>query len=172
MKIITRIISDIEKQINKTATLIEVRASSGRPTSPSGMLPHGSGQRGATFINETVIDEIHSINGVKDVVPFIEVPSEDTTNETISTPRGSFTVSRPLYTIIGVPLNASLIDSYSILPTNIIAGRNLYAGDSGVLIISTNLSDYLGVAVGDRIEIYGEYFSVVGIYKPTGPTNG
>jgi len=59
-------------------------------------------------------------------VPFLEVSSEETTNETMNTPRGSFTISRPLYTIIGVPLNSSLIDSYTILPTNITAGRNLY----------------------------------------------
>ncbi|MGB9854622.1 MAG: ABC transporter permease [Candidatus Bathyarchaeales archaeon] len=162
------LISDIQKEINKTSTLIEVRASSGRPTSmPSGAPPSGFGQQGTTFINETVVDEIRSIEGVKGIVPFIEVSSEETTNETMNTPRGSFTISRPLYTIIGVPLNASLIESYTILPTNITAGRNLYEGDSGVLIISSNLSDYLRVSVGDKVEVYGEYFSVVGIYEPT-----
>ena len=166
-----KIISDIQKEINKTSTLIEIRASSGRPSSmPSGVPPSGFGQRRETFINETVIDEIRSIEGVKDIVPFLEVSSEETTNETINTPRGSFTISRPLYTIIGVPLNASLIASYTILPTNITVGRNLYDGDSGVLLISSNLSDYLGVSVGDKVEIYGEYFSVVGIYESTGQT--
>jgi putative ABC transport system permease protein len=164
-----KIISDIQEEINKTATLIEIRASSGRPTTvPSGAPPSGFGQRGEAFINETVVDEIRSIEGVKDVVPFLEVSSEETTNETMNTPRGSFTISRPLYTIIGVPLNSSLIDSYTVLPTNITAGRNLYEGDSGVLLVSSNLSDYLGVSVGDKVEIYGEYFSVVGIYEPAG----
>ncbi len=165
------LISDIQKEINKTSTLIEVRASSGRPSvMPSGAPPSGfgqQGQQGTTFINETVVDEIRSIDGVNITVPFLEVSSEETTNETMNTPRGSFTISRPLYTIIGVPLNASLIESYTILPTNITAGRNLYEGDSGVLIISSNLSDYLGISVGDKIEVYGEYFSVVGIYEPT-----
>jgi len=164
-----KIISDIQEEINKTATLIEIRASSGRPSAvPSGAPPFGFGQRGEAFINETVVDEIRSIEGVKDVVPFLEVSSEETTNETVNTPRGSFTISRPLYTIIGVPLNSSLIDSYTILPTNITAGRNLYDGDSGVLLVSSNLSDYLGIGVGDKIEVYGEYFSVVGIYEPAG----
>ncbi len=162
------LIANIQEEINKTSTLIEVRASSGRPSSmPSGVPPSGFGQQGETFINETFIDEFRSIKGVKDIVPFIEVSSEETTSETMSTPRGNFTISRPLYTIIGVPLNASLIESYTVLPTNITVGRNLCDGDSGVIIISSNLSDYLGVSVGDEIEIYGEYFSVVGIYEPT-----
>jgi putative ABC transport system permease protein len=47
------------------------------------------------------------------------------------------------------------------------AGRNLQAGDSGVLLISSNLSDYYGVGVGGTITINGESFSVVGIYEPT-----
>jgi len=88
--------------------------------------------------------------------------------ETMDTPRGSFTISRPLYEITGVCLNSSFIDSYSILPTNITAGAPLYEGDSGRLLMSSNLSDYFGVGVGDKVEIYGEYFSVVGIYEPAG----
>jgi putative ABC transport system permease protein len=34
--------------------------------------------------------------------------------------------------------------------------------------MSLNLSDYLGVGVGDKVESYGEYFTVVGIYEPAG----
>jgi len=86
----------------------------------------------------------------------------------MSTPRGSFTISRSLYTITGVCLNSSFIENYSILPTNITAeSRNLREGDSGVVLMSSNLTDYYGVGVGDTVEIYGESFTIVGIYEPT-----
>jgi putative ABC transport system permease protein len=130
------------------------------------MPPFGSEQEEA-FVNETVVDEIHSIEGVKDVVEFLEESSEETTSETISTPRGDFTISRPLYTITGVSLNSSFIDNYSILPIEITSGRNLHEADSGVVLMSSNLTNYLGIGVGDEVEIYGESFTVVGIYEPT-----
>jgi putative ABC transport system permease protein len=85
----------------------------------------------------------------------------------MDTPRGSFTISRPLYTIIGVCLNSTFIDDYSILPTNITAGGALQEGDSRVVLMSSNLTDYYGVGVGDKVEIYGESFTIVGIYEPT-----
>ena len=163
-------ISNMQEEINETATLIECRTSSRRGMlsgMPEGGPPFGFGQE-EVFVDETVVDEIRSIEGVKDVVPFLEVSSEETTSETMDTPRGSFTISRPLYTITGVCLNSSFIDSYSILPTNITAGAPLCEGDSGVLLMSSNLSDYFGVGVGDKVESYGEYFTVVGIYEPVG----
>lgn len=163
-------INSVQEEINKTATLIECRTSSGRgmPSgTPSGMPPFRPEQQEEVFVNETVVDEISSVEGVKDVVPFLEKSSEDTTSETMSTPFGTFTISRPLYTITGVSLNSSFIDNYSILPTDITAGRNLDAGDSEVVLMSSNLTEYLGVGVGDKVEIYGESFTVVGIYEPT-----
>jgi putative ABC transport system permease protein len=167
-------ISNMEEEINKASTLIECSTSSGQgmfsgsPSGrPSGMPNFGFGQ-GEVFINETVGDEIRSVDGVKDVVPFLVKSSEENTSETISTPRGDFTVSRPLYTITGVCLNSSFIDDYSILPTNITAGRNLREGDSGVLVMSLNLTDYFGVGVDGNVEVNGESFTVVGVYNSTG----
>jgi len=175
-------ISNYQEQINKTTTLIEVSASSGQrefsstPSgTPSGMpsgMPSGTPPSGFTreevFTNETVGNEIRTIEGVKDIVPFLEKSSNETTSETMSTPRGSFTISRSLYTITGVCLNSSFIENYSILPTNITAeSRNLREGDSGVVLMSSNLTDYYGVGVGDTVEIYGESFTIVGIYEPT-----
>jgi putative ABC transport system permease protein len=159
-------ITNMQAEINKAVTLIEVSTSSGRGM-PSGTPPFGLGQQQEAFINETVVNEIRTIEGVKDVVPFLETSSEETTSQTISTPRGSFTISRPLYTITGVSLNSSLINSYSILPTNITSGRNLAEGDSGGVLMSSNLTDYLGVGVDDKMEIYGESFTVVGVYDST-----
>jgi putative ABC transport system permease protein len=169
-----RLTESYNTAITTTTTLIEVSASSGRgmfsstPSgTPFGTPPAGFGQE-EVFTNETVGDEIRTIEGVKDVVPFLEKSSNETTSETISTPRGEFTISRPLYTITGVCLNSTFIDDYSILPTNITAGRNLLEGDSGVVLMSLNLSEYYDVGVGDNVEISGVSFTVVGIYNSTG----
>ena len=169
-------ITNMQEEITKTATLIECQTSSGSnmfPGRPPGMSPWTPEQE--TFINETVADEIRSIEGVKDVVPFLETSSNETISETMTGPGGrNFTISRPLYTITGVCLNSSFIDNYSILPTNMTAGRTLREGDSGVLLMSSNLTDYFEVGnatrahVDDEVEINGKSFTVVGIYEQTG----
>ena len=166
-------ITNMQEEVNKTATLIECRTSSGRGMPfgrPSDMpfnMPSIQFGQEEAFVNETVVNEIRSIEGVKDVVEFLEKSSNETTSETMSTPRGEFTISRPLYTITGVSLNSSFINNYSILPADITSGRNLSEEDTGVVLMSSNLTDYLGVGVGDNVEIYGESFTVVGIYEST-----
>jgi len=164
------IIASMEEEINKTSTLIECRNSSGQHVSP-GMPPgeRAFGSRQEVFLDETVGDEIRSIEGVKDVVQFLEKTSEETISETMTGPFGmSFQINRPVYTIRGVSLNSSFIDSYSVLPTNITAGRSLREGDSRVVLMTSNLTDYFGVVEDGKVVIYGESFTVVGIYEPTG----
>jgi putative ABC transport system permease protein len=171
-------ITTMQEEINKTSTLIGVTTSSGRgqfsgrPSGfPSGMpfgQPPGESEQ-AVFMNETEVEDIASVEGIKDVVPFLQTSSNETTSETITGPGGrSFTIYRPLYTITGVCLNSSFIEDYSILPTNITAGgRNLRGGDSGVLVMSSNLTDYFGVGLGDSVNINGKSFSIVGICNQT-----
>ncbi|HVP27129.1 MAG TPA: FtsX-like permease family protein [Candidatus Bathyarchaeia archaeon] len=173
-------ISNMQAEINQTTTLIEVQSSSGRnfefsmPSgTPSGTPSSGGmpsfGSRTVSYINETVVNDISSIAGIKDLVKYLEASSEETTNETMNGPGGrTFTISRAVYTITGVSLNSSLLGNYSILPTNITEGRSLLENDSWVVILTSNLSDYLGKGVGDKVEVYGEYFEVVGIYEPSG----
>jgi len=171
-------ITTMQEEINKTSTLIGVTTSSGRgqfsgrPSGfPSGMpfgQPPGESEQ-AVFMNETEVEDIASIEGIKDVVPFLQTSSNETTSETITGPGGrSFTIYRPLYTITGVCLNSSFIEDYSILPTNITAGgRNLREGDSGVVVMSSNLTEYFGVGVGGSVDINGVSFLVVGIFNQT-----
>ena len=171
-------ITTTQEEINKTSTLIEVSTSSGRgqfsgmPSGNSSGMPFGQppgGSEQAVFMNETEVEDIASIEGIKDVVPFLQTSSNETTSETITGPGGrSFTISRPLYTITGVCLNSSFIEDYSILPTNITAGgRNLREGDSGVVVMSSNLTEYFGVGVGGSVDINGVSFLVVGIFNQT-----
>ena len=166
-------ISEMQEDINKTSTLIEISASSrrgmfsGTPSGAPPSMPGFGSEQGETFMNATVVDEISTIEGIKDIVSFLTESSEETTSETMSTPRGSFTISRPVYTITGVCLKSTFIDEYSILPTNLLDGRNLTEGDNGVIVISLNLSEYYSVNVGNKLEVYGESFKVVGIYDST-----
>jgi hypothetical protein len=46
------------------------------------------------------------------------------------------------YTIEGISLTSDLINNYNILPTNIISGRSLNAGESGVVLLSENNSRF------------------------------
>jgi len=157
-------ITTMQEEINKTATLIECSTTPNRGMQtfrPGGFF----GGFNQTFVDETVVDEIRSIEGVKDVIPFLETSSSENISETINTPWGSRTVYRPAYTIMGVCLNATIIANYPILPTNITAGENLSEGDSGFILISSNLTSYLGANVGDAVEINGEPFVVKGIFE-------
>ena len=171
----------LQQQINKTATLIECRTSTSSRSIIPGLnipnLPSGSnGQlqgalqdifanitQSAVFMNETVISEVQSMEHVVDVMPLLDCPSSETVEETLSTPRRNFTLNRPLYTVKGLPLNSSYIESYLILPANLIEGRNLQVGDSGVVVISSNLKDYYGVGVGDQLTVNGTSMLIVGV---------
>jgi putative ABC transport system permease protein len=131
-------------------------------------------------MNETNYDDIANITGVAAVEPVLQVTEGH--NETVypttiingvkqqSTTKG-VTVTVPNYIIEGVPLNASLIDNYPILPTNITAGRNLQPGDTYDVLLSENNSAYFKAGVGDTINILGTNFTVVGIYSPSGVDN-
>ena len=177
-------VSNMEKQL----TLIEcTNSSSSTSTYPNSTFPNpgpspgfrGFGMQENYYINESVADVVSSIQGVEAVAPILEVP-EGLVNETISAPAfggfGGRTFTRTVasYTIVGVPLNSSLIDNYSILPTNITAGTNLQAGDTGVVVLSVNNTDYFGAAVGiavgigDEVNILGTNFEVVGIHGESG----
>ncbi|MGB9842197.1 MAG: ABC transporter permease [Candidatus Bathyarchaeales archaeon] len=123
------------------------------------------GSRGTTPMNESLYYDISSIEGVAAVVPTLTVSQG--TNQTIEMFGRNFTRLIVDYIIEGVPLT-SAVNDYPILPTNITAGRNLQAGDSGVVLISANNSAFFGAGVGDTIEILGQTFLVVGIHGSTG----
>ncbi|MEM3774933.1 MAG: FtsX-like permease family protein [Candidatus Bathyarchaeia archaeon] len=159
-------ITAMQEEINKTSTLIECSTTPNRGMQmfrPGGFF----GGFNQTYVNETVVDEIYSIDGVKAIIPILETSSNETIQENINTPFGIRTIYRPAYTIIGVYLNASLLAEYSVLPTNIIAGESLSEGDNGYILISSNLTSYFGAGVGGTVEINGEHFIVKGIFEST-----
>jgi putative ABC transport system permease protein len=124
------------------------------------------GRGGTTAMNETLYDDISSIEGVATVVPSLQ--ASEGTEQTIERFGRSFTNLVPDYVIEGIPLTSSLIDNYPVLPMNITAGRNLQAGDRGVVLLSENNTAFFGAGVGDTIEILGQTFEVIGIHGSTG----
>lgn len=152
------VMGDMEAEITKTLTLVECSLSGGFAQFRPGFMT-----RSENFLNESAIYDISAIEGVKDVLPFFE--KTEGTLQTLETPRGTFEILQPDYTIVGVPLNSSFIDNYVVLPTTITEGRNLEEGDSGVVLLSEDNTEYFGVGVGDSVYIVGAYFEVVGVYE-------
>jgi putative ABC transport system permease protein len=114
-------------------------------------------------MNESLYTDINStISGVAAVEPLLQ--ASEGSNQTITFMGRSFTRQTTEYTIEGIPLTSNLVDNYNILPTNITAGRNLQAGESGVVLLSENNSAHFGVGVGDTVNILDQTFTVVGIH--------
>ncbi len=69
------------------------------------------------------------------------------------------------YYVEGVPLDSSLNEKYSILPSNIVEGRQLNENDSGVVLIRDELKSFFSAGLGSTIDIEGHDFRIVGIYN-------
>ncbi len=114
---------------------------------------------GNALMNETDYTNLTSISDVTAVIPILDQPENN---------------SGFAYNIYGIPLNdASLLSTYSLLlPSNITAGRNLQAGDSGVVVLQERVANYFGVGVGGTVSILGQNFNIVGIegYDPVNET--
>jgi putative ABC transport system permease protein len=123
--------------------------------------PFGGGQ--ANPMNESLYTDINNtISGIAAVEPILQ--ASEGSNATISFFGRTFTRLVTEYTIEGIPLTSELVDNYNILPTNITAGRNLQAGESGVVLLSENNSAYFGAGVDDTVNILDHTFKVVGIH--------
>jgi putative ABC transport system permease protein len=122
---------------------------------------------GTTAMNETLYSDISSIEGVSAVVPVLQASEGE--NQTITAPNGrTFTRLVPDYVIEGISLTSDLVDNYPVLPSNITAGRNLQAGDSGVVLLSENNTAFFGVGVGDTVTILDQEFTVIGVHGSSG----
>ncbi len=150
--------------INLTATEIVVGPPqiSWQPT--QGQRPPQNFFRSA-FINQSIASEIALLPGVNDVIPQLQsimiLPTEEGTTD------GGFPGGGPrmnFMSMIGVPLNSTLIDEYLLLPTNIIEGSTLSEGDSEAVLIGLDLKDSLDTQVSGTIDIDGSALEVVGIF--------
>jgi putative ABC transport system permease protein len=174
-------LENMETEIATAATLLEVSLSPGFTTAdlggmgpPEGGFGGGGPGRGGftggfmgteSSFNDTAVSNITAIEGVAAVIPVLE--KSEGTVETRSTQFGEFEFLRPEYTIVGVPLDDSILSNYSVLPSGIIEGRTLVEGDSSVVLLSLNNTEYFGVGVNDQVNILGSDFMVVGVYSTT-----
>ena len=172
-------VENMENEITTAATLLEVSLSPGFAAAGFGAPEGGGGFGGGfggggftggfmsmeSFFNESAVANITAMDGVAAVIPVLE--KSEGTVENRSTQFGEFEFLRPEYTIVGVSLNDSLLSNYSVLPSNIVEGRALVEGDSGVVLLSTNNTEYFDVGLNDQVNILGTDFTVVGIYSTT-----
>jgi putative ABC transport system permease protein len=139
----------------------------GNGTSMPGQFGGGAfGGGGTVAMNESLYSDISSIAGVAAISPILQVSEGQ--NVTVERFGRSFTRLVPDYVIEGISLVSSLVDNYPVLPINITAGRNLRAGDSGVVLLSENNTAFFGAGVGDKIEILGQTFEVIGVHGSSG----
>jgi hypothetical protein len=124
------------------------------------------GGGGTIAMNETLYSDVSSVENVATVALTLE--ASEGTDQTMEMMGRSFTRLVPDYVIKGVSLTSDLVGSYPILPTNITDGRNLQAGDSGVVLLSENNTAFFDAGVGDAINILDQSFEVVGVYAPSG----
>ena len=143
------------------------------------------GFRQASPLPTDIIDNIYSIEYVKDIIPLIEHPVGDIDfdqmrdeirqyRESGGDPLEDFEERQDAmmsfynYIIMGVPISASLDETYLILPENIISGDKLSEDDESSVMIREDLilseGFFAGTSVGDTILIEGYEFTVVGIY--------
>jgi len=101
-------------------------------------------------MNVTDYSNLTSIPDVTNVIPIFDQTEYN----------GSFA-----YDVYGIPLdNASLLSTYPLLlPSNITAGQNLQAGDSGVVVLQERVANHFNITVGGTINILNQTFQVVGI---------
>lgn len=67
--------------------------------------------------------------------------------------------------LFAVIVNGWTPDSPVLSAVNTIAGRRLRAGDGQRVMLGSVLAENLGKRVGDKIELYGEPFEVIGIFE-------
>jgi ABC-type antimicrobial peptide transport system permease subunit len=127
----------------------------------------GAGGQSSTPMNASLYTDIEYVDGVAQVEYMLEA-SEGDSNETMTFMGRTFTTQITDYTIRGISLTEDLLAGYSsVLPSDIVEGRNLQVGDSQVVLLSQNNTVYFNATVGDEITILNETYTVIGTYEPT-----
>ena len=154
-------LAHLMEQINRTALQIYVSALT--PSTSSNQQPYQTFQ--IPLINESIADEIRSMDDVQDVVPFLmKAFGEKKTEQTATS---IYTYMDIYYIIQGVPFNSTLDDLYFLFPWDV-EGRKPYDGESDAVLIGLNVSRRFNVGVGDTLNINGTDFRVVGVSRSSG----
>jgi len=107
------------------------------------------------LMNISDYTSLRSISNVTASIPILRYDIKDPQN-----------ANSTLYDVYGIPLDADFLERYpAILPSNITVGRNLKDGDSGMVVLHEVIAGKFGVSVGDRVDLLGQSFEVVGIQR-------
>lgn len=135
------------------------------------------GSGGQVLMQQSLYSGIASIEGVATIVPILRKNmGYNITREYLNRYFNAFIIN---YKIESIPLTSDILDNYPVLPTNITAGRNLQAGDNGVVVISERITGLFGTKVprygfytraevGDTITVSGQTFELIGLFEPAG----
>jgi ABC-type antimicrobial peptide transport system permease subunit len=187
-RMIDDILASYVETVNQTEiemTMITVTNS----TRSSGLQLGGPGQQrqlvqqSSLPIGADIIANISAIDGVEAVVPIIQqsfghntTPPDGTVPGNGSRPGngtqqgGPGTGGPPFvrqttdYNIYGVPLNATLVEKYHLLPSEITGGVTLDGTDGLAVLIHEDLVSYFNASAGGGITINGTNLTVAGVY--------
>ncbi len=109
-------------------------------------------------IDESYIQKIEQITGVKKVHPAIIQPAREIDGK-------PFTYSaNSIVRLIGSRFE-SIQDKITVIRAEIVEGRSLKASDRGKVIIGTEIKEQYNKFVGNKIKINGKTFEIVGVYR-------
>ncbi|MCW4004472.1 MAG: FtsX-like permease family protein [Candidatus Bathyarchaeota archaeon] len=125
------------------------------------------------FLNISDYANLTSIPEIADVIPIMYYWIPDEENFFFNATYNGYNYVG-FMNIWGIPLDASYLERFpSVIPStatatfstraNITAGRNLEAGDHGVVVLQDFIAHYFNASVGDTVNILGQNFTVVGI---------
>jgi len=115
-------------------------------------------------ISADIVNAIATLDGVESISGSL---TKTIGANTSSSGSGGFMMMRfdYDYMINGITIDGSSDSGFnSMMPVNIVEGRNLQEGDDKVVVIGADLEDFFNAGVGDTIDIEGTEFTIVGIY--------
>jgi putative ABC transport system permease protein len=140
----------------------------GGPPGQAGSMPPSESEDAATSANDSIsadiVDAIAAMDGVESMSGSLTYTVGATTTNSSS---GGMRLMRfdYDYMIDGITLDGSSDSGFnSMMPVNIVEGRNLQENDDKVVVIGQDLEDDFNAGVGDTIDIEGSEFTIVGIY--------
>ncbi len=114
-------------------------------------------------IDLSFLEKLERINGVSVVVPLVTGPIGSIDGESLFYGNTRIT---------GIDFSKQAQARHSIIPGEIVEGRDLRVGDSGVVVIGESIKKDYGKFLNQSIEVDGEKFRVVGVYSAGSPLLG
>lgn len=158
---VERAIENQRSAYQSTISMVATEIIVAPPRSSEGVSPGIPGFPTAVFLDENIVENIAFIPGVEAVVPQLQRSLQLPGIEN----QGSQPFRRMNFmTVIGVPLNSSLDEKYSIQPSNIVRGRKLNENDNCCILLGIGLENYFEVPEGQWVNIDNYSFLVVGFF--------